>query len=282
MKISKIIGISALAMASVALLAACGNSKSDNKSSDGKSVKTVNVAISASSNPYEYTDANGKMTGFEYDILQKAAANLPQYKFVYKNYQDDSLLTQIDAGRADIAANNFGKTQAREEKYLFSYPTLEGVNAIFSSSKNNFKKISELGGSNTTIPTGTNYGDILSKWNTENPKNKITINYSQNTLVERLQDVASGKIGFLFAAKSAAENLIKEHAINGVVDNIPSDLGDYSYFKTYEYFILAQNDSQLQKDLNAQIKKMEEDGTLKKLSEKYFKADHVPAADQFK
>lgn len=278
MKAIKIIGIATVGLASVALLAACGNSNSANKSK----TTTVNVAISADSNPYEYTGSNGKMTGYEYEVLQDAAKNLPQYKFVYKTYQDDALLSAIDGGRADIAVNNFGKTKAREEKYAFSYPTMQGINAIFSSSKENFTKIAQLAGSNTTIPTGTNYGDILTQWNSDNPDKKITINYSQNTLTDRLSGVASGQIGFLFASKSAAENLVKTHGITGIVDHVPTDLNDYPNFKTYGYFVLSQTDTKLQKDLNAQIKKLAENGTLKQLSEKYFGDDQVPAADQYK
>lgn len=281
MKISKIVAISTVGLASVALLAACSSSANSSKSSSKSDVKTINVAISADSNPYEYTQ-NGKLTGFEYDILQKADQDLPQYKFVYKTYDDSALLTAIDGGRAQIAANNFGKTKAREQKYAFSYPTAQGINAIFSSDKENLTTISSLAGKKTEIPTGTNYGDIFENWNAANPSKKIDVTYSQKALADRLQEVASGQIDFLFASKSAAENLVKEHAITGVKDTVPTDLNDHSDFKTYEYFVLDNTQTQLQIALNKEIKKMADDGYLKQLSEKYFGDDQVPSADNFK
>lgn len=82
--------------------------------------------------------------------------------------------------------------------------------------------------------------------------------------------------------KHPAENLIKEHAITGLVDTVPTDLDKQPEFKTYDYFILDNSQSKLQKDLNVELKKLYDNGTLKKLSEQYFRDSHIPAADQFK
>ncbi|XOW22174.1 transporter substrate-binding domain-containing protein [Lactococcus cremoris] len=46
--------------------------------------------------------------------------------------------------------------------------------------------------------------------------------------------------------------------------------------------MLDNSQTKLQKDLNAELKKLYENGTLKELSEKYFHDSHIPAADQFK
>jgi polar amino acid transport system substrate-binding protein len=159
---------------------------------------------------------------------------------------------------------------------------MQGINAIFSSDKENITTVAGLAGKKTEIPTGTNYGDIMTNWNNKNPDKKITINYSQRELSARLQAVSDGEIDFLFASKSAADNLVKEHAITGIKSVIPTDLNKYPEFKTYGYFVLDQSQTQLQKDLNAQIKKMAQDGYLKQLSEKYFGDDQVPTMDQYK
>ena len=109
-----------------------------------------------------------------------------------------------------------------------------------------------------------------------------TVKYSQRPLADRLSAVSSGQIDFLFASKAPAENLIKEHAITGLVDTVPTDLDKQPEFKTYDYFILDNSQSKLQKDLNVELKKLYDNGTLKKLSEQYFHDSHIPAADQFK
>ncbi|RZI49211.1 transporter substrate-binding domain-containing protein [Lactococcus kimchii] len=281
MKKFKIISLATLGLASVALLAACSSQKNLQSKTASQKVTTVTVATSGSSVPYEYS-VDGKMTGFEYDILKAADKDMKDYKFKFKVYDDNAILTALDGGRAQIAANNFGKTKAREEKYLFSYPVRQGIDAIFSTSKENITKISQLAGKTTEIPTGTNYGDMFDTWNSKHPDKKINVKYSQRALTDRLSAISSGQIDFLFASKAAAENLVKEHAITGLVDTIPTDLNKQPDFKTYDYFVLDNSQSQLQKDLNVELKKLYENGTLKKLSEKYFKDSHIPAADQFK
>ncbi len=278
MKKIKIWTFLGLGLLSVGLLSSCSSNASSTKKED--KVTTVTVATSAASVPYEYSE-NGKMTGFEYDILKQADKDLKNYNFNFKVYDDSAILVALDGGRAQIAANNFGKTKARAEKYLFSYPVRQGIDAIFSKSSAPITKISQLAGKTTEIPAGTNYGDMFETWNKNHPKQKITVKYSQRPLADRLEAVSSGQIDFLFASKAAAENLVEQHAISGLVDSIPSDLNQKPEFKTYDYFVLDNSQSQLQKDLNAELKKLYDNGTLKKLSEKYFHDQHLPDADQY-
>jgi polar amino acid transport system substrate-binding protein len=276
MKVKKILVSGILGLGALIALAGL---QSSNVSA---AVRTVTVATSGASNPYEYTNDKGKFVGFEVDVLKKIDKALPAYKFKTKVYKDDSILLALDGGHAAMAMNNFGKTSAREEKYLFSYPLSEGVNAIFSRSKDKITTIAGLAGKTTEIPTGTNYGDIMTNWNKKYPSKKITINYSGNTLTDRLKEVASGKIDFLFASKSAAENFVKQAGITGLTDVIPTDLDKYPQFKTYEYFVFPQSESKLQKAVNKELKKLHDDGTLAKLTKKYFGSDQAPAASQYK
>ena len=278
MKIKKIVALTTVGLLSIAFLAACGNSsKSGSKASD--KVTTVTIAQTADSKPYSYKDGD-KLTGFDIEVLKAVDKKLPEYKFDYKTVTDEAILTDIDAGRSQIGANNFGKTPEREKKYLFSSPISENVNAIFSSTKNNYKSIKALIGKKTEIPAGTNYGAIFEAWNKANPDKKINVTYSERSLTDRLAAVESGQIDFLFASKLAAENFAKQHNIT-VASNIP-DLKDYPTFKTYEYFILDNSQEKLQKAVNKELKALYEDGTLAKLSKTYYGGDYAPSADNYK
>lgn len=278
MKIKKIVALTTVGLLSIAFLAACGNSsKSDSKASD--KVTTVTIAQTADSKPYSYKDGD-KLTGFDIEVLKAVDKKLPEYKFDYKTVTDEAILTDIDAGRSQIGANNFGKTPGREKKYLFSSPISENVNAIFSSTKNNYTSIKDLIGKKTEIPAGTNYGAIFEAWNKANPDKKINVTYSERSLTDRLAAVESGQIDFLFASKLAAENFAKQHNIT-VASNIP-DLKDYPTFKTYEYFILDNSQEKLKKAIDKELKALYEDGTLAKLSKEYYGGDYAPSADNYK
>ncbi|MDR2976303.1 MAG: transporter substrate-binding domain-containing protein [Streptococcaceae bacterium] len=280
MKLKNIMLSSLIGLAAFGLLCACSSSSKKDSASDTSTVKKITVATSGTSNPYEYQE-NGKMTGFEIDILKKIDAALSDYSFSTKIYKDDAILLALDGNHAQMAMNNFGKTAAREEKYLFSYPLSEGINAIFSRETDNITTIVDLAGKSTEIPTGTNYGDIMENWNKKNPDKKITINYSGNTLADRLKAISAGKIDFLFASKSAAENFVKQAGITGLTDTVPTDLNSHPEFKTYEYFVFPESEKKLQKAVNAEMKKLQADGTLKTLSEKYFGSDQTPDVNQY-
>ncbi|OFI47787.1 transporter substrate-binding domain-containing protein [Floricoccus penangensis] len=283
MKLKKLFTVGAVLLTSTALLAACSSgSKSSSKTEESKSdskVTKITVAQTADSRPYSFMDGD-KLTGFDIEVLKAVDEALPQYEFDYKKVPDDSIIMDVDTGRAQIGANNFGKTPEREKKYLFTYPISQNVNAIFSRKGDNFKSIADLVGKKTLVPTGSNYGAIYEQWNKENPDKKIDFAYSEDPLKERMAAVESGKIDFMFASKSNGEILLKENGLD-LVNNVP-DLKDYPIFATYEYFLLGQDQKDLQEAVNTEIKKLSENGKLKELSEKFYGADYVPGEDQYK
>ncbi|OFI49433.1 ABC transporter substrate-binding protein [Floricoccus tropicus] len=283
MKLKKLFTVGAVLLTSTALLAACSSgSKSSSKIEQSKSdskVTKITVAQTADSRPYSFMDGD-KLTGFDIEVLKAVDEALPQYEFDYKKVPDDSIIMDVDTGRAQIGANNFGKTPEREEKYLFTYPISQNVNAIFSRKGDNFKSIADLVGKKTLVPTGSNYGAIYEQWNKENPDKKIDFAYSEDPLKERMAAVESGKIDFMFASKSNGEILLKDNGLD-LVNNVP-DLKDYPVFATYEYFLLGQDEKDLQAAVNTEIKKLSENGKLKELSEKFYGADYVPGEDQYK
>ncbi|MDR0298371.1 MAG: transporter substrate-binding domain-containing protein [Streptococcaceae bacterium] len=276
MKLKKIVPLATLTLATALAFAACTNN------SKKSAVETITIATSASSNPFEFTK-DGSYTGFEVELMKKIDADLSNYTFKFSQVKDDSILLSLDAGRAQMAMNNFGKTPARAEKYLYTYPEFKGENAIFSRKSAPITTVAGLFGKHTEIPTGTNYGAIMEAWNTKNPKQQITISYSGNALSDRLYEISTGKIDFLFADKAAASNYVTQRGLSDkVVANDPSDLANYPEFQTYSYFILPKSETKLQTALNAELKKFQADGTLKQLSEEWFKADRTPAASEYK
>ena len=278
MGFKKVAALAAVGLLSVAFLAACGKSNKD-ATDTSKKVTTITVAQTADSKPYAYKDGD-TLTGFDIEVLKAVDKKLPDYKFNYKIVSDEAILTDLDAGRSQIGANNFGKTPEREKKYLFTYPISENVNAIFSSTKNNYTSTKDLIGKKTEIPAGTNYGAIFEAWNKKYPDKKIEVTYSERSLADRLAAVESGQIDFLFASKSAAENLAKTHGVT-VASNIP-DLKEYPTFKTYEYYILDDTQEKLKGEMDKAIKTLSEDGTLKELSDKFYGGDYTPSAEALK
>ena len=73
------------------------------------------------------------------------------------------------------------------------------------------------------------------------------------------------------------EALIKDQGLNNLeVIELPSDQ------QPYVYPILAKDEKELETFVNKRIKELYEDGTLEKLSKKYFGGTYLPEASDIK
>ena len=81
--------------------------------------KTVIVGTGKAFAPFCYLDENGKLVGYEIDVLNAVDELLPQYEFVYETFDFANILIALQAGKVDLGSHQFGKTPQREENYLF-------------------------------------------------------------------------------------------------------------------------------------------------------------------
>jgi L-cystine transport system substrate-binding protein len=109
-------------VSSVLILTACGG-KGDQAQS-GNEIKTVIAGVYGGYPPFNYTNDNNELIGYELEILKEVDRRLPQYVFEYQKLSGDVLLTSIDTGRVDIGVCQWEFNVDRAEKYYFS----EGYN----------------------------------------------------------------------------------------------------------------------------------------------------------
>ena len=138
--------------------------------------------------------------------------------------------------------------------------------------------MSELSGKTVEVYAGSNYAGILEDWNKANAdKEAIDIKYVANsvTLAQRLQNVEAGKIDFLLYDAISLKTVIKDQGINLKVADVTDKVGGDK--DGLEYILFAKDDEgkKLQAFVNKRIKILKKDGTLKKLSKKYFGGDFV-------
>ena len=119
------------ACAGLALLAACDSSKpaAETTAPAAKNGKVYRVVTERVKPPMvAYVD--GKITGFEYDLLQAIAAK----KGISFEYQvvdsKKDLLPALESGKADIAAGAITINDERRQKVNFSEPILDYSAAV--------------------------------------------------------------------------------------------------------------------------------------------------------
>ena len=155
----------------------------------------------------------------------------------------DSILTGVDADRYQIAANDFNYNEERAEKYLFSDPISKSNYAITSAEGTSYDSLDDLSGKSTEVISGSNYAQVLEKWNDENPdKEPIKINYASSStgLTTRVQHIENGTIDFILYDAISSNYLVEDQGFNLTVTNVTDDIGGAT--DGLEYLLFADTD----------------------------------------
>ena len=242
---------------------------------------TITVATDSDTAPYTYREKSA-YKGYDIDVLKAVFKDSKDYKLSFQTVGFSSILTGVDAGRYQIAANAFNYNDERAKKYLFSDAVSKSNYAIVSKSGTSYKSLDDLAGKTTEAMAGSNYAQILEDYNQSHSDNPITINYVSNQagLGSRLQNIESGKIDFILYDQISAAYVVKDQDLNLSVTKVTASL-DENDKSGLEYFLFAKTDEgkALQKFVNKRLKALKKDGTLKKLSQKYFGGDYVSDMD---
>lgn len=239
----------------------------------------VVVATDSDTAPYTYRK-DDKFAGYDIDLIKAIFKGSKDYEVSFETVPFSSILTGIDAGRYQIGANNFNYNEERAEKYLFSDAVSKSNYAIASKKGITFSSLGDLSGKVTEVLSGSNYAQLLEGWNKANPdKTPITINYvaDKTGVVTRLQRIESGAIDFILYDAISLTYIAEDQGIDLEVNQVIGELGSERDGVEYLVFSKDKQGQKLQAFVNKRLKKLQEDGTLKKLSEKHFGGDFSPS-----
>ncbi|AEF24725.1 transporter substrate-binding domain-containing protein [Streptococcus parauberis] len=237
----------------------------------------VIVATDSATKPFTYKEGK-KDTGYDIEVLKAVFKDSKKYKLSVQTVAFPSILTGIDAGRYQIAANDFAFSKEREAKYLFSSPISKSNFAIATKGKTDISHLKDLSGKKTQGISGANYMQIMEKWNKQNPDKKpigLTYAGSSTPYTQRLQMLEDGQLDFLLYDAISLKTAIKDQGFDLKVTNLKGQVGDEK--DGLEYFIFSQDDKgkELQIYVNKRLKKLKKSGQLKKLSLQFFEDDFV-------
>lgn len=250
-----IIAVASLLVVGVLFLAGC-QSKADDEAS---SKNVLRVGTEGTYSPFSFRDDNDKLTGYDVDVA-KAVAKKIDYKVKFVEAPWDSMLAAFDAKKSDVIFNQVSITPERKEKYLFSTPYSISHPALIVNKDNNEIK---------------DFADLKGKTSAQS----LTSNYAQ--MAEDLGADISSVDGF-----SKAVELVSDKRADATLND---DVTYYDYLKqkpdapikivktsdeaTEVSAMFHKGDEKLAEKVDKAIKELEADGTLTKLSEKYFNKD---------
>ena len=272
----KLTFILVLLFSTLLILSACGkdekakeNKKEDNKTAekaedqdllakvkdDGKLL----IGTEGTYAPFTFHDESGNLTGFDVEIATEVAKRLgvePEFK----ETQWDAIFAGLDAKRFDMIANQVGIRPDRQEKYAFSDPYITSSAVLIVNKDNNeVKTFEDIKGLNAAQSLTSNYGDMAKKYGA----NLVSVEgftQSVELLASKRVDVTiNDRISFLDYTKQRPEAPIKIAAVSE--DASASGL------------MFRKGSDKLVAEVNKALTGMVEDGTYKKISEKWFGED---------
>ena len=221
----------------------------------------IKVGMSGRYFPFTFVQQD-KLQGFEVDLWDEIGKR-NDYNVEYVTSNFSGLFGLLETGRIDTISNQITITDARQAKYLFAEPyVVDGAQITVRKGNESIQGIDDLIGKTVAVNLGSNFEQLLRSYDADG---EITIK-TYDTGIEH--DVALGRADAFVMDRLSALELIKK-------TGLPLQLAGQP-FETIQNawpFVDNAQGQKLQEEVNQALLSMREDGTLAKISQKWFGAD---------
>jgi cystine transport system substrate-binding protein len=239
----------AAALLATVTIAGCGS---------GSDATTLRVGTEGTYSPFSFQGPDGKLTGYDVEIAQAVGAKLgKQVEFVQTPW--DAIFAGLEAKRFDLVANQVTINDERKAKYDLSepYTVSEGV-IVTRADDTTITGLADLRGKTTAQSATSNWAQVA-----RDAGAKVE---AVEGFVQAVQLLKDGRVDATVNDTLAVAEYQKTRADSAV--KIAGTTGD-----TSEQAFAARKDSGLVADVNRALDELRADGTLKKISDKYFGSD---------
>lgn len=253
------------------LLSACSKpTEEDTSLSKVEEAKTLVVATSGTLYPSSYYNDENELVGYDVDVAKEVAKRLG-VEITFKEYNVDGQVSSLTRGEADFAANDFGLTDERAEKFSLSTPIKYSFDSMIvrKSDDSGIASLEDLDGKKAAGEPNTSYMRLAESYGAE------LVTYDNATNDQYLTDVANGRTDVILN-----DYYLQKMAVAALPD-IPVKILEDVYFNPNETgFLFVKDHQALQEKVDAVLAEMKEDGRLKELAETYFQTDISVKSDQ--
>lgn len=273
-KLSALLLISALA---IGTLVGCGqgssNSEAQGDSSKQESASSadkttyqqikdqgfITFATEGTYAPYSFHDDSDKLVGFDVEVAQAVAEKLGvEAKFTETQW--DGIIAGLDAKKYDAIANQVSITEERQQKYLFSEPYTYAYGAVVVNGDNDdIKSFEDLDGKDVALTVTSNWAEVAESYGGTIVSTSGFSDSIQLVIQKRADATVNDNVTFLDFKANQPDANVKIVATSDEA--------------TESAVLIRKDDADLQEAISGAIKELKEDGTLTKISEKYFGED---------
>ena len=253
---------------SLSLLAGCGSSGSDSGSEEAKTAwdeikeeGTLTVATSGTLFPTSFREeGTDELTGFEVEVVREIAERL-ELEVEFTELGFDEMLTSVQTGQVDLAANDIEATEDRQEKFAFSTPFKfsYGTAIVRKDDLSGIKTLEDLKGKKAAGASTSVYMETARSYGAEE------VVYDNATNEVYLRDVAIGRTDVILN-----DYYLQTLALAAFPELNITIHPDIKYSPSEVSMVMNKDNDELVENVNGAIEEMLEDGTIAEISKEFF------------
>lgn len=249
------------------LLTSCSNSIRNLDAVNQKQT-TLIVGIDDTFVPMDFQAKDGRIIGFDADLARAAGQKLGQ-KVKLQPIDWDMKETELRNGTIDLIWNGYTKTKARQKQVAFSQPYLRNRQVLVTEKSSGIKSFAAMKNQKLGLQNGSS-GQTLFNTQPQVLKNIVAQNSAilYDNFNNAFLDLQAGRIQGVLGDSIYAGYYLRQHQnqqqFNVVTGGFPEE--------TFAVGV-RKSDVKLRRRLNQALTVLYQDGTIKKLSQKWFKED---------
>lgn len=260
-------------LTAAALLGGCGSdNKAAGSAANGKTV--VKTVISGTEAPLSWVDEKGEKHGYEYDVLLEVNKRLKNYQLDIQAVPPETEDVMMESGDAKVATGGYFKNAQREQNFLLPESPIGASSLMVYVTKGNetkYKNLEELlKDGKKIVPLTANGGAfrIITEWNKKhgNILPEIPVQ-SGVSVAERIKSIKEGQYdAYIIPNNLGVEDLAAKQGVTLVALPEPVKVNA-------TYVLVNKKEDKLAGEINEALKSLRDDGTLAKISTKWYKDD---------
>lgn len=257
-----------LAIIILLTLSACGNNTDSPQSSDKEAKNDVLlVGVDDSYPPMEFKDSDGKTTiGFDVDVAKELAKRLGKSDVKFISNDWTGIFQALEINKFDVIISSVSINEERQKEHSLTKPYIANKQVIVTKkSTSDIKSPDDLKGKKVGLQAGTTSEDFLRDLISKNKINENDMS-TYPLVTQPFMDLDAGRLDAVMVDIVVAKYYI---ANNKDKYNLAWESADAEPMA----LCFKKKDTELRDKANIILDEMQADGTMKKISEKWFGED---------
>lgn len=224
-----------------------------------KADKKLVIGTEGTYSPFTFHDQSGKLTGYDVDVATEVAKRLG-VEPVFQETQWDAMFAGLDSKRFDVIANQVGIRPDRQEKYDFSKPySVSHAVLVTNKSNSTVKDFKDIKGLKAGQSMTSNYADLA---RTNGAEIVAVDNFNQ-----AIDLIATNRVDVVLNDNLTVLDYLKQKPDAPIKIVAKNEEGQPTAF------MYRKGSTDLTDAMSKALDEMQQDGTLKAISEKWFGED---------